>query len=111
MRGAIGLAQGDLLSVVQQADGIAVTEDRHGAGRERREEIGDEDDWPIVQAADVNVRIALAADETVALQKAQINMDKSSKDYLLLQLTQVYRYTDRRTYPLSSYSWCPWSLL
>ena len=41
----------------------------------------------------------------VALQKAKINMDKSSKDYLLQQLTDVYRYTDKRTYPMSSYSY------
>jgi phosphate transport system substrate-binding protein len=41
----------------------------------------------------------------VALQKAQINTDKTSPNYLLQNLTQVYGYTDARTYPLSSYSY------
>jgi phosphate transport system substrate-binding protein len=39
----------------------------------------------------------------VALEKAQINMDKSSPDYLLQTLTNVYTDPDPRTYPLSSY--------
>jgi phosphate transport system substrate-binding protein len=39
----------------------------------------------------------------VALEKAQINMDKSSPDYLLQNLNDVYVDTDPRTYPLSSY--------
>ena len=39
----------------------------------------------------------------VALEKAQINMDKSSPDYLLQTLTNVYTDPDLRTYPLSSY--------
>lgn len=41
----------------------------------------------------------------VALTKAQINEDKSSKDYLTQILTGVYRSTDPRAYPLSSYSY------
>ena len=41
----------------------------------------------------------------VALQKAQINTDKTSKDYLLQKLTNVYRDTDPRTYAMSSYSY------
>jgi phosphate ABC transporter phosphate-binding protein len=41
----------------------------------------------------------------VALTKAQINEDKSSKDYLTQILTGVYRATDPRAYPLSSYSY------
>jgi phosphate transport system substrate-binding protein len=41
----------------------------------------------------------------VALTKAQINYDKNSKDYLLQNLDQVYVNPDRRTYPLSSYSY------
>jgi phosphate transport system substrate-binding protein len=41
----------------------------------------------------------------VALTKAQINEDKSSPDYLLQKLDEVYRYTDPRTYPMSSYSY------
>jgi len=39
----------------------------------------------------------------VALEAAQINMDPSSPDYLLQNLTDVYTDTDPRTYPLSSY--------
>jgi phosphate ABC transporter phosphate-binding protein len=41
----------------------------------------------------------------VALTQAQINMDKSSPDYLLQNLDKVYTYDDQRTYPLSSYSY------
>ncbi|HXH77599.1 substrate-binding domain-containing protein [Nocardioides sp.] len=41
----------------------------------------------------------------VALTKAQINEDKSSKDYLTQILTGVYRAEDPRAYPLSSYSY------
>jgi phosphate transport system substrate-binding protein len=39
----------------------------------------------------------------VALEKAQINMDTSSPDYLLQNLNDVYTDSDPRTYPLSSY--------
>jgi ABC-type phosphate transport system substrate-binding protein len=39
----------------------------------------------------------------VALEKAQINMDKNSPNYLLQNLDHVYTDTDPRTYPLSSY--------
>jgi len=39
----------------------------------------------------------------VALEDAQINMDQSSPDYLLQNLTNVYSDPDPRTYPLSSY--------
>ena len=39
----------------------------------------------------------------VALEKAQINMDQSSPDYLLQNLNHVYVNPDPRTYPLSSY--------
>jgi phosphate transport system substrate-binding protein len=41
----------------------------------------------------------------VALTRAQINMDKTSPDYLLQNLNSVYTYSDPRTYPLSSYSY------
>jgi phosphate transport system substrate-binding protein len=41
----------------------------------------------------------------VALTSAKINTDKSSKDYLLQNLDQVYTQKDNRTYPLSSYSY------
>jgi ABC-type phosphate transport system substrate-binding protein len=39
----------------------------------------------------------------VSLEKAQINMDKSSPNYLLQNLNNVYTDSDKRTYPLSSY--------
>jgi ABC-type phosphate transport system substrate-binding protein len=39
----------------------------------------------------------------VSLEQAQINMDKSSPNYLLQNLDRVYVDTDPRTYPLSSY--------
>jgi phosphate transport system substrate-binding protein len=41
----------------------------------------------------------------VSLLKAQINTDASSQDYLTQKLDGVYADTDRRTYPLSSYSY------
>ncbi|MCW2524748.1 MAG: phosphate transporter substrate-binding protein PhoT family [Frankiales bacterium] len=41
----------------------------------------------------------------VALQKAQINTDKTSPNYLLQNLTNVYTDPDPRTYALSSYSY------
>jgi phosphate transport system substrate-binding protein len=41
----------------------------------------------------------------VALTQAIINMDKSSPNYLLQNLHNVYGYKDSRTYPLSSYSY------
>ena len=41
----------------------------------------------------------------VALTQAVINQDKSSPNYLLQTLNKVYVYTDKRTYPLSSYSY------
>jgi phosphate transport system substrate-binding protein len=41
----------------------------------------------------------------VALTQAQINQDKTSPNYLLQNLDNVYTYGDVRTYPLSSYSY------
>jgi len=41
----------------------------------------------------------------VALTKAEINMNKSSAGYLLEKLNKVYTNPDKRTYPLSSYSY------
>jgi len=41
----------------------------------------------------------------VALTQAKINTDKSSPNYLLQDLSKVYTYADKRTYPLSSYSY------
>ncbi|MFJ3309016.1 phosphate ABC transporter substrate-binding protein PstS [Streptomyces sp. NPDC086549] len=41
----------------------------------------------------------------VSLLKARINTDKSSPDYLTQQLEGVYNDSDKRNYPLSSYSY------
>ncbi|MER6630909.1 phosphate ABC transporter substrate-binding protein PstS [Streptomyces sp. NPDC000987] len=41
----------------------------------------------------------------VSLLKAKINTDKGSPDYLTQKLTGVYNDTDKRNYPLSSYSY------
>ncbi|MFJ9565675.1 substrate-binding domain-containing protein [Streptomyces fuscichromogenes] len=41
----------------------------------------------------------------VSLLKAKINTDKSSADYLTQQLDGVYNDSDKRNYPLSSYSY------
>ncbi|MEV7365890.1 phosphate ABC transporter substrate-binding protein PstS [Streptomyces sp. NPDC091299] len=41
----------------------------------------------------------------VSLLKAKINTNKSSPDYLTQQLEGVYNDTDKRNYPLSSYSY------
>ncbi len=43
--------------------------------------------------------------DAVALTKAVINNDPTSKDYLLQDLHNVYVNPDKRTYPLSSYSY------
>ncbi len=39
----------------------------------------------------------------VALTRAQVNMNENSPGYLLQNLNKVYRFTDPRAYPLSSY--------
>jgi phosphate transport system substrate-binding protein len=44
-------------------------------------------------------------DVAVALTKAQINMDKSSPNYLIQNLSQVYTNPDKRAYAMSSYSY------
>ncbi|GAA1355835.1 phosphate ABC transporter substrate-binding protein PstS [Streptomyces beijiangensis] len=46
-----------------------------------------------------------ASSVAVALLQAKINEDKNSADYLTQILDGVYHSTDRRTYPLSSYSY------
>jgi len=46
-----------------------------------------------------------ASNVAVALLAAQINQDESSQNYLTQDLTNVYTDGDRRTYPLSSYSY------
>ncbi|MER7835385.1 phosphate ABC transporter substrate-binding protein PstS [Streptomyces sp. NPDC096040] len=46
-----------------------------------------------------------ASSVAVALTKAQINDDPRSANYLTQNLDNVYTYGDKRTYPLSSYSY------
>ncbi|MFI5793319.1 phosphate ABC transporter substrate-binding protein PstS [Streptomyces sp. NPDC051677] len=46
-----------------------------------------------------------ASSVAVALTKAKINNDPRSANYLTQNLDEVYTYGDRRTYPLSSYSY------
>ncbi|MFD7862567.1 phosphate ABC transporter substrate-binding protein PstS [Streptomyces sp. NPDC059783] len=46
-----------------------------------------------------------ASSVAVALLKARINEDRNSENYLTQILDGVYRSGDRRTYPLSSYSY------
>ncbi|MER7946060.1 phosphate ABC transporter substrate-binding protein PstS [Streptomyces sp. NPDC096079] len=46
-----------------------------------------------------------ASSVAVALLRARINEDRNSTDYLTQILDGVYRSTDRRSYPLSSYSY------
>ncbi len=46
-----------------------------------------------------------AQNVAVALLKARINTDKNSVDYLTQNLNGVYTDKDKRTYPLSSYSY------
>jgi len=43
--------------------------------------------------------------DAVALTQAQINYNTHSKNYLLENLDHVYTFTDRRSYPLASYSY------
>ncbi|WP_328914175.1 MULTISPECIES: phosphate ABC transporter substrate-binding protein PstS [unclassified Streptomyces] len=45
------------------------------------------------------------ANVAVSLIKARINTDKNSPDYLTQDLSGVYTDTDKRNYPLSSYSY------
>jgi len=52
-----------------------------------------------------NYTLPTQYNDAVALTLAQINMDKTSPDYLLQNLTNVYTNPDPRTYPLSSYSY------
>lgn len=46
-----------------------------------------------------------ASNVAVALTKARINTNARSADYLTQILDDVYRFDDKRTYPLSSYSY------
>lgn len=63
--------------------------------------------WPVAKVENT-AGYFTAPDEynvAVALTQAQINYDKTSPNYLLQNLSQVYVYNDDRTYPLSSYSY------
>ncbi len=64
-------------------------------------------DFPVVQMENAAGYYVLPSEynDAVALTQAQINYDKSSPDYLLQNLDNVYGYTDPRAYPLSSYSY------
>jgi ABC-type phosphate transport system substrate-binding protein len=64
-------------------------------------------DIPVVavqNAAGYDV-LPTASNVAIALQKAVINYDENSTDYLMQNLDGVYGYTDPRAYPLSSYSY------
>jgi ABC-type phosphate transport system substrate-binding protein len=63
------------------------------------------ENYPVVKLLNKSGYYTLPTQYNVAvsLEKAQINMDKSSPDYLLQNLDNVYTDPDKRTYPLSSY--------
>lgn len=63
--------------------------------------------YPVAKIENVNGFYTLPSQYNVAvgLTKAQINQDKSSPNYLLQDLSDVYVNPDPRTYPLSSYSY------
>lgn len=65
------------------------------------------DDIPVVKLLNAAGYYTLPSPSNVAiaLQKAQINENPSSPDFLMQDLDSVYGYTDPRTYPLSSYSY------
>jgi ABC-type phosphate transport system substrate-binding protein len=64
-------------------------------------------DYPVIKLQNAAGYFTLPTqyNVAVALTQAQINTDKSSPNYLLQNLAKVYSYGDRRTYPLSSYSY------
>lgn len=64
-------------------------------------------DFPVVKVQNAAGYYSLPTqyNVAVALTRAQINTDESSKDYLLQDLGNVYGFNDPRTYPLSSYSY------
>ncbi len=63
--------------------------------------------FPVVKLENASGNFALPTqyNVAVALTQAKINQDKTSANYLLQDLSNVYTYTDKRTYPLSSYSY------
>ena len=62
-------------------------------------------DYPVAKVLNTGGYYTLPTQYNVAiaLERAQINMDPTSPDYLLQTLTNVYTDPDPRTYPLSSY--------
>jgi ABC-type phosphate transport system substrate-binding protein len=64
-------------------------------------------DYPVVQVLNpANYFVGpTASNVAIALEKAQINEDKSSLNFLQQNLSQVYTDTDKRASPLSSYSY------
>jgi phosphate transport system substrate-binding protein len=63
--------------------------------------------WPVAKIENSSGYFTLPTqyNVAVALTQAIINQDKSSPNYLLQDLHNVYRFKDVRTYPLSSYSY------
>jgi len=63
--------------------------------------------WPVAQLENKAGYFVAPTqyDVAVALTKAQIDMNKNSANYLLQNLNNVYTNPDKRTYPLSSYSY------
>jgi phosphate transport system substrate-binding protein len=63
--------------------------------------------FPVVKLENAAGYFTLPTDFNVAvsLTQAVINNDKNSNEYLIQNLDNVYVYGDKRTYPLSSYSY------
>jgi phosphate transport system substrate-binding protein len=63
--------------------------------------------YPVVQVLNpANYFVGpTASNVAVALTKAKINEDSGSPNFLQQNLSQVYTFTDKRSYPLSSYSY------
>jgi phosphate transport system substrate-binding protein len=63
--------------------------------------------WPVAQLENAAGYFTAPTqyDVAVALTKAQINLDKSSPNYLLQNLNKVYTNPDKRAYAMSSYSY------
>jgi phosphate ABC transporter phosphate-binding protein len=63
--------------------------------------------FPVVKVLNASGYYTLptASNVAVGLLKATINKDKNSSNYLTQNLDGVYANSDRRTYPLSSYSY------